>query len=96
MDNGINTSVFDIFKIGPGPSSSHTIGPMKAAGHFIACALQLPAAELDKSDKIEVTLYGSLASTGQGHGTDKAVLAGLLGQNRKPVFRHSGTKIWPD
>ena len=80
MDNGINTSVFDIFKIGPGPSSSHTIGPMKAAGNFIACALQLPAAELDKSDKIEVTLYGSLASTGKGHGTDKAVLAGLLGQ----------------
>ncbi|MFA6103296.1 MAG: L-serine ammonia-lyase [Victivallaceae bacterium] len=80
MDNGINTSFFDIFKIGPGPSSSHTIGPMKAANHFIAGALQLPAAELSKADKIEVTLYGSLASTGKGHGTDKAVLAGLLGQ----------------
>ncbi len=80
MDNGINTSVFDIFKSGPGPSSSHTIGPMKASGHFIAGVLQLPASELVKSDKIEVTLYGSLASTGKGHGTDKAVLAGLLGQ----------------
>ena len=80
MDNGINTSAFDIFKIGPGPSSSHTIGPMKAANHFIARVLQLPAAEQSKADKIEVILYGSLASTGKGHGTDKAVLAGLLGQ----------------
>ncbi len=80
MDNGINTSVFDIFKIGPGPSSSHTIGPMKAANNFIASVLQIPAAELGNADKIEVILYGSLASTGKGHGTDKAVLAGLLGQ----------------
>ena len=80
MDKGINTSVFDIFKIGPGPSSFHTIGPMKAANNFIASALQLPVAELGQADKIEVILYGSLASTGKGHGTDKAVLAGLLGQ----------------
>ncbi|MHB9139309.1 MAG: serine dehydratase beta chain [Victivallaceae bacterium] len=80
MDNSINTSVFDIFKIGPGPSSSHTIGPMKAAADFIGKALQFPPAELSKTDKIEVALFGSLASTGKGHGTDKAVLAGLLGQ----------------
>ena len=80
MDNGISTSVFDIFKIGPGPSSSHTIGPMKAAADFIGKALQLSTAELSKTDKIEVSLFGSLASTGKGHGTDKAVLGGLLGQ----------------
>jgi L-serine dehydratase len=68
-------SVFDIFKIGVGPSSSHTVGPMKAARQFAAGLLQqqLPVA------RISITLYGSLAYTGKGHGTDSAILLGLLG-----------------
>ena len=68
-------SVFDIFKVGIGPSSSHTVGPMKAAGEF---ALRLePVA--DQVAAIEVTLYGSLAYTGKGHGTDSAIVLGLMG-----------------
>jgi len=68
-------SVFDIFKIGVGPSSSHTVGPMKAARQF---ALQL-ADRSQPVSKIRVTLHGSLAYTGKGHGTDSAVILGLLG-----------------
>jgi len=68
-------SVFDIFKIGVGPSSSHTVGPMKAARQF---GLQL-AKNAQPVDRIRVTLHGSLAYTGKGHGTDSAVILGLLG-----------------
>ncbi|MDH3338893.1 MAG: L-serine ammonia-lyase [Gammaproteobacteria bacterium] len=68
-------SIFDIFKIGIGPSSSHTVGPMQAARAF---ALQLEPVK-DQVRKIEVTLYGSLAYTGKGHGTDSAVVLGLMG-----------------
>lgn len=68
-------SIFDIFKVGIGPSSSHTVGPMKAARTF---ALQLEAIA-DQVASIEVTLYGSLAYTGKGHGTDSAVVLGLMG-----------------
>jgi len=68
-------SIFDIFKIGIGPSSSHTVGPMKAAREFV---LQLGAAA-DLVSRIEVTLYGSLALTGKGHSTDSAVILGLMG-----------------
>lgn len=75
----ITTSIFDVFKIGPGPSSSHTIGPMKAAGRFRARAADLPAAELARATRLEVDLFGSLSATGKGHGTDRAVAAGLLG-----------------
>ena len=65
-------SVFDIFKIGIGPSSSHTVGPMKAAAAF-ASGLD------DEALRVEVTLHGSLAYTGRGHGTDTAVVLGLTG-----------------
>lgn len=68
-------SVFDIFKIGVGPSSSHTVGPMKAARQFV---LGLRKAQ-GNVNGIKVTLYGSLAHTGKGHGTDSAVLLGLTG-----------------
>ena len=68
-------SVFDIFKIGIGPSSSHTVGPMKAARAFVA---DLKPVSADVA-RIEVTLHGSLAWTGKGHGTDSAVLLGLSG-----------------
>jgi L-serine dehydratase len=68
-------SVFDIFKIGIGPSSSHTVGPMKAARQFARSL----AEHGDSVGGIKVTLYGSLAHTGKGHATDTAVLLGLMG-----------------
>jgi L-serine dehydratase len=68
-------SVFDIFKVSVGPSSSHTMGPMLAAGRFREKVAKLPAA----GAAIECRLYGSLAYTGEGHGAFRAVLCGLLG-----------------
>ena len=79
MKDCIYLSVFDIFKTGPGPSSSHTIGPMKAAGDFIERVTLMSDRPDLSSAKLEVFLYGSLSSTGRGHGTHKAVLGGLLG-----------------
>jgi L-serine dehydratase len=70
-------SVFDLFKVGIGPSSSHTVGPMTAARMFAAGLLD--DGLLDRVDRIQVTLYGSLGLTGKGHGSDKAVLLGLEG-----------------
>ncbi|HEX6708028.1 MAG TPA: L-serine ammonia-lyase, partial [Albitalea sp.] len=70
-------SVFDLFKIGIGPSSSHTVGPMRAARLF---ALRLAHdGQLDRTARIQSHLYGSLGATGKGHGSDKAVLLGLAG-----------------
>jgi L-serine dehydratase len=71
-------SVFDLFKIGIGPSSSHTVGPMRAAARFCERWL-VEAGTLDRVARVRVELYGSLALTGRGHGTDKAVLMGLEG-----------------
>lgn len=76
----ITTSIFDIFKIGPGPSSSHTIGPMTASLHFREKMKEMSKELLNKATHIEVHLYGSLSATGKGHGTDRAILAGLMGQ----------------
>ncbi|RPH98537.1 MAG: L-serine ammonia-lyase [Lysobacterales bacterium] len=71
-------SVFDLFKIGIGPSSSHTVGPMKAACSF---ARRLERGGLlERTAGVRVSLYGSLAHTGRGHGTDKAVMLGLQGE----------------
>ena len=75
----IKLSFFDLFKIGPGPSSSHTIGPMRAGADFLARIASLPSALQQRADAVRVTLSGSLSATGKGHGTDRAVLAGLLG-----------------
>src|SRR5689334_5646333 len=70
-------SVFDLFKVGIGPSSSHTVGPMRAARLF---ALRLEAdGQLARCARVRVELYGSLGATGKGHGSDKAVLLGLAG-----------------
>lgn len=77
----IDTSFFEFLKIGPGPSSSHTIGPMKAGYDFISAVGNIAAADLSTAVSIDVTLYGSLAATGKGHGTDRAILAGLLGRH---------------
>ena len=70
-------SVFDIFKVGIGPSSSHTMGPMRAAREFVA-GLKRDGL-LEATQQVAVRLYGSLALTGVGHGTDRAVLVGLEG-----------------
>jgi L-serine dehydratase len=76
-------SVFDLFKIGIGPSSSHTGGPM-AAAHRFARGLDGDGL-LDKTARVEVILYGSLGLTGKGHGSDKAVLLGLSGEKPELV-----------
>jgi L-serine dehydratase len=73
----MTVSVFDIFKVGIGPSSSHTMGPMRAAREFVLGLKR--AGLLGATQQIAVRLYGSLAFTGVGHGTDRAVLAGLEG-----------------
>jgi L-serine dehydratase len=71
-------SVFEIFKIGIGPSSSHTVGPMRAANEFVTA---LESSEtINNVIRITVELYGSLGATGKGHGTDKAVMLGLEGE----------------
>ena len=76
-----NISVFDMFKIGVGPSSSHTLGPWKAA---LDCIKQIQnKIGLEKVVAIKVLLYGSLAKTGKGHGTDMAILMGLMGEDPK-------------
>jgi L-serine dehydratase len=74
----VNTSLFELFKIGIGPSSSHTVGPMRAALRF---SRQLESSGLlTRTASVLVELYGSLALTGIGHGTDRAILLGLLGE----------------
>jgi L-serine dehydratase len=74
----VNTSLFELFKIGIGPSSSHTVGPMRAALRFVQ---SLDAAgHLANTAHVTVDLYGSLALTGHGHGTDRAILLGLIGE----------------
>jgi L-serine dehydratase len=70
-------SIFQLFSIGVGPSSSHTVGPMRAAKQFIDALID--SKKLDACEKIAVDLYGSLALTGVGHGTDGALLVGLEG-----------------
>lgn len=72
-------SVFDMFSVGIGPSSSHTVGPMKAGAEFVS-ELALDTALFDSVDSVKVELFGSLGQTGIGHGTGKAVILGLLGE----------------
>ncbi len=75
----IETSLFDFFKIGPGPSSSHTMGPMTAAKHFQDLCQQLDIDVIKNARCIHTLLLGSLSATGMGHGTKPAIIAGLLG-----------------
>lgn len=79
----MNISVFDLFSIGIGPSSSHTVGPMLAANAFLHLLEQNVL--LNKTQRIKIELYGSLALTGKGHGTDKAILNGLENQSPETV-----------
>ncbi|MCW9052884.1 MAG: L-serine ammonia-lyase [Motiliproteus sp.] len=74
----MSLSVFDLFKIGVGPSSSHTVGPMWAANRFLQ--LLEERQEESKVSRLRICLYGSLAMTGQGHATDIATLVGLMGE----------------
>jgi L-serine dehydratase len=76
----MDMSVFDLFKIGIGPSSSHTVGPMVAARRFL-----VECGPLDNAVAVEVALYGSLALTGIGHATDKAIILGLMGETPQGV-----------
>ncbi|MEU0602514.1 serine dehydratase beta chain, partial [Streptomyces sp. NPDC006393] len=76
-------SAFDLFTVGIGPSSSHTVAPMRAARLF-ATALAA-AALLNRVESVRIELYGSLSATGPGHGTDKAVLLGLMGEEPATV-----------
>jgi L-serine dehydratase len=71
-------SVFELFKIGIGPSSSHTVGPMRAALRFVNGLKE--AGLLGRTEAVKAELYGSLGATGKGHGSDKAVLLGLQGE----------------
>jgi L-serine dehydratase len=76
----MDMSVFDLFKIGIGPSSSHTVGPMVAARRFL-----IECGPLDAAVAVEAHLYGSLALTGVGHATDKAVILGLMGETPQDI-----------
>jgi L-serine dehydratase len=76
-------STFDLFRIGIGPSSSHTMGPMRAAARFVAALAA--AGRLDRAARLTVRLYGSLAWTGRGHATDRAVVLGLAGLDPETI-----------
>lgn len=79
----MSLSVLDLYTIGIGPSSSHTGGPMRAGNRFVSRLIA--AGLLDQTARVEAHLYGSLALTGKGHGTDKAVLLGLEGETPEGV-----------
>src|SRR5215208_6266290 len=81
----ILTTVDEFYKVGPGPSSSHTIGPMRITYDFYQRAAKLPADQLAKATALKVHLFGSLSATGKGHGTERAALAGLVGKEPATV-----------
>jgi L-serine dehydratase len=80
---GVSVSVFELFKIGIGPSSSHTVGPMRAAGRFVAALAA--EGQLQRTTRVRSELFGSLGATGHGHGSYNAVLWGLEGQDPETV-----------
>src|SRR5215204_741087 len=79
------TVIDEFYKVGPGPSSSHTIGPMRITYDFYQRAEKLSADKLAKATKLQVNLFGSLSATGKGHGTERAALAGLVGKEPATV-----------
>src|SRR6516225_2896410 len=76
----VMTVLEEFYKVGPGPSSSHTIGPMRITYDFYQRCTKLPADQLGQATGLKVHLFGSLSATGRGHGTERASLAGLLGK----------------
>jgi L-serine dehydratase len=81
----VMTILEEFYKVGPGPSSSHTIGPMRITYDFYQRCTKLPADQLAKATGLKVRLFGSLSATGKGHGTERASLAGLLGNEPATV-----------
>ena len=81
----VMTVLDEFYKVGPGPSSSHTIGPMRITYDFYQRCTKLPADQLAKATGLKVHLYGSLSATGKGHGTERASLAGLIGKEPATV-----------
>jgi L-serine dehydratase len=79
------TTVDEFYKVGPGPSSSHTIGPMRITYDFYQRCTKLPADQLAQATALKVYLFGSLSATGKGHGTERAALAGLVGKEPATV-----------
>ena len=76
----VMTVLEEFYKVGPGPSSSHTMGPMRITYDFFERVSKMPSDELARATALKVHLYGSLSATGEGHGTNRAALAGLLGK----------------
>jgi L-serine dehydratase len=81
----VMTVVDEFYKVGPGPSSSHTIGPMRITYDFYQRCTKLPPQTLAKATGIKVNLFGSLSATGKGHGTERAALAGIIGKEPATV-----------
>src|SRR5262245_34234292 len=81
----VMTMADEFYKVGPGPSSSHTIGPMRITYDFYQRCTKLPADQLAQATGLKVHLFGSLSATGKGHGTERAALAGLLGKEPATV-----------
>jgi L-serine dehydratase len=81
----VMTTLDEFYKVGPGPSSSHTIGPMRITYDFYQRCTKLPAETLAKATALKVHLYGSLSATGLGHGTERAALAGVIGKEPATV-----------
>jgi L-serine dehydratase len=81
----VMTVLEEFYKVGPGPSSSHTIGPMRITYDFYQRCTKLPADKLAKATAIKVHLFGSLSATGKGHGTERAALAGVIGKEPATV-----------
>ena len=81
----VMTVLEEFYKVGPGPSSSHTIGPMRITYDFYQRCTKLPADQLAQATGLKVHLYGSLSATGKGHGTERASLAGLVGKEPATV-----------
>jgi L-serine dehydratase len=79
------TTLDEFYKVGPGPSSSHTIGPMRITYDFYQRCTKLPADQLAQATALKVYLFGSLSATGKGHGTERASLAGLVGKEPATV-----------
>jgi len=81
----VMTTVEEFYKVGPGPSSSHTIGPMRITYDFYQRCTKLPQDKLNQATALKVNLFGSLSATGKGHGTERAALAGLVGKEPATV-----------
>ena len=81
----VMTVIDEFYKVGPGPSSSHTIGPMRITYDFYQRCAKLPADKLNQATALKVHLFGSLSATGKGHGTERASLAGLVGKEPATV-----------